>query len=97
MPQRSATATTASVTAASVCALVTISAHYQGVTGTNAIKQMDIVKNQKFVYTSRPGTKQSTFEFTDKEFDSAPAYYYLRVLQEDGQLAWSSPVWVNAN
>ena len=22
-----------------------------------------------------------------------PAYYYLRVTQENGQLAWSSPIW----
>ena len=24
---------------------------------------------------------------------AGPAYYYLRVTQENGQLAWSSPIW----
>ena len=29
--------------------------------------------------------------FSDAATD--PAYYYLRVTQENGQLAWSSPIW----
>ncbi|MDE2813678.1 MAG: hypothetical protein OXM01_11670, partial [Gemmatimonadota bacterium] len=29
--------------------------------------------------------------FTDR--GEMPAYYYLRVTQENGQLAWSSPIW----
>jgi hypothetical protein len=27
--------------------------------------------------------------------DLGPAYYYLRVLQENGQMAWSSPIWLD--
>lgn len=26
--------------------------------------------------------------------DSEPAYYYIRVRQSNGQMAWSSPIWV---
>ncbi|MGH9657045.1 MAG: hypothetical protein ACRD96_00790, partial [Bryobacteraceae bacterium] len=62
--------------------------------GTGAIKQVDLVKNRRFVYTSRPGTKETAFEFTDREFGAGESWYYVRVLQEDGQLAWSSPIWV---
>ncbi|MEX2262860.1 MAG: DUF3604 domain-containing protein [Bryobacteraceae bacterium] len=62
--------------------------------GTGTIKQIDIVKNRKFVYTVRPGAKEVSFEFTDKEIGPGESYYYVRVLQEDGQLAWGSPVWV---
>lgn len=62
--------------------------------GTGAIKQVDLIKNRMFVYTARPGTKQASFEFTDREFGPGASYYYVRVLQEDGQLAWSSPIWV---
>jgi hypothetical protein len=63
--------------------------------GTGAIKQIDVIKNHKFVYTSRPGTKEASFEYTDNDFGAGTSYYYVRVVQEDGQLAWSSPVWVN--
>jgi hypothetical protein len=24
----------------------------------------------------------------------APSYYYVRVVQKDGQMAWASPIWV---
>lgn len=62
--------------------------------GTGAIKQIDLIKNQTFIYTIRPGAKQASFEFTDQAFGKGESYYYVRVLQEDGQVAWSSPIWV---
>ena len=28
-------------------------------------------------------------------YDGRPfVYYYIRILQEDGEMAWSSPIWV---
>ncbi len=62
--------------------------------GTGAIKQIDLIKDRKFLYTSRPGTRSAAFEFTDKRSAPGESWYYVRVLQEDGQLAWSSPIWV---
>jgi hypothetical protein len=64
------------------------------VIGTGPILQIDIIKNQRFLYTTRPGAKEASFEFADREFGPGRSYYYVRVLQQDGQLAWSSPVWV---
>src|SRR4051812_27862901 len=62
--------------------------------GTMNIKQVDIVKNQNFVYTSHPGTKETRFDFADQDYGAGQNYYYVRVMQDDGQLAWSSPIWV---
>ena len=62
--------------------------------GTGPIKQIDLIKNGQFIYTTRPAEKQASFEFTDLGFDPGESWYYVRVLQEDGQLAWSSPIWV---
>ncbi len=62
--------------------------------GTGPILQIDLIKNRKFVYTQRPGARQASFEFTDAEFAPGESWYYIRVLQQDGQLAWSSPIWV---
>ena len=64
------------------------------VAGTGAIKQIDLIRSQKFVYTARPGVKETSFEFSDQEPLKGESWYYVRVLQEDGQLAWSSPIWV---
>ncbi len=64
------------------------------VVGTGAIKQVDLIKNRTFIYMTRPGTRQVSLEFTDRDFGPGESWYYARVLQEDGQLAWSSPVWI---
>ncbi len=62
--------------------------------GTAPIQQMDVIKNQTFVFTARPGTREASFEFLDNNFQPGQNYYYVRVLQQDGQLAWSSPIWI---
>ncbi|HFB98204.1 MAG TPA: hypothetical protein ENJ62_03605 [Bryobacterales bacterium] len=64
------------------------------VLGAGPVKQIDIVRNRKFVYTSRPGTREVRFTFTDGEPQPGESWYYVRVLQENGEIAWSSPVWV---
>ena len=63
--------------------------------GTATIKRVEVIKNKKFVYTSRPLAKQADFTFTDKDFGPGESWYYVRVMQDDGQMAWSSPIWVN--
>ena len=35
-------------------------------------------------------------EMTDKPSGAATDFYYVRVIQKNGQRAWSSPVWVDA-
>jgi len=62
--------------------------------GTGSIKRIDIVKNGRFVYNARPNASRATLEYVDRDFRAEEAWYYVRVLQEDGQLAWSSPIWV---
>jgi hypothetical protein len=32
-------------------------------------------------------------EFGDDEQTAAADCYYLRVMQQDGEMAWSSPIW----
>ncbi len=62
--------------------------------GTGTIQQVDLIKNRKFIYTAHPGTRRATFEFTDRDFAAGESYYYARVLQQDGQIGWTSPIWV---
>lgn len=64
------------------------------VVGTDRIKQFVIVKNQRIVYTSHPNHEEYSFEYRDREFEPGANYYYIRVVQNDGQVAWSSPIWV---
>ena len=64
--------------------------------GTSAIEQVEIVKNGRVV-KSFPGDGGPDLEltWTDKEPEKQTDYYYVHVLQADGEQAWSSPVWVS--
>ena len=57
-------------------------------------KQFVIVKNEQIIYTSHPNQEEYAFEFRDRGFRAGSNYYYIRVVQNDGQVAWSSPIWV---
>ena len=62
--------------------------------GTDRIKQLIIVKNQQIIYERRPNADSTTIRFQDKDFEPGSNYYYVRVLQNNGMVAWSSPIWV---
>lgn len=34
-------------------------------------------------------------KFIDENIGEGASYYYLRIIQENGEMAWSSPIWVN--
>ncbi len=62
--------------------------------GTSPLKQVDIIKEGKFVFTTSPGRPTTEFTFRDEEFDGEECYYYVRVIQTNKQMAWASPIWV---
>ncbi len=76
--------------------------------GTAAIAKVTVIRNNEAVFSRAFNTREASFVYQDQEQaggpakDSAqrrgaredPSFYYVRVEQQDGQLAWSSPVWV---
>ena len=64
--------------------------------GTAPVKQVDVIRGQDFVYTLQNQTDDVSFSFVDEEPVSGEVHYYVRVQQADGQIAWSSPIWVNS-
>jgi hypothetical protein len=84
-----------------------INRHIAGyVAGTDLIRDISILRNGKVIHTIHPKTASVDFEFDDMEpfakvvlpsSDERPsfAYYYVRVVQENGHIAWSSPIWVD--
>ncbi len=66
------------------------------VKGTKPIRQIDIVRDNRFIHTRHPLTQDANFRFTDAEpLGAKQSYYYLRVQQVDEQIAWSSPIWIS--
>jgi hypothetical protein len=62
--------------------------------GTAPISQVHVIKNNQYVYKASPNAKTAAFEYVDNAATKGESYYYVRVEQSDGQLAWSSPIWV---
>lgn len=69
------------------------------VQGTAPIKQVDFIQNNKYIYRSAPPQGKrapAKYEVTyATSIQPGDYYYYVRVEQDDGQLAWSSPIWVH--
>ena len=64
------------------------------IAGTDRITAVDIVRNKNFIYHSAPGTNSVEFTYVDNSPAVGESYYYVRVMQIDRNLAWSSPVWL---
>ena len=64
------------------------------VDGTAAIKRVTLVRNEQNYKQWEPGTKSFTSSYTDDAPNPGENRYYLRIEQTDGNMAWSSPVWV---
>jgi len=62
--------------------------------GTDRIKQLVIVKNQEIIYTRHPDADSVTLRYRDEDFEPGANYYYVRVVQNNEMVAWSSPIWV---
>ncbi len=62
--------------------------------GTAPVRQVDVIRGQDFVYTLQNQGDDLQFTFADQEPPSGDRHYYVRVQQADGQMAWSSPIWV---
>ena len=65
------------------------------VRGTGPIHSIQIIKNNAYLYEARPGEQAASFAYRDADAEPGESYYYIRVQQEDGQMAWASPIWVD--
>jgi hypothetical protein len=63
--------------------------------GTQAVAQVDIIKDSKVIYSTNPAKQSVEFDYTDTGDVKGRHYYYVRVRQENEMLAWSSPFFIN--
>jgi hypothetical protein len=67
----------------------------------DTILRIDIVKDAKYVFTTRPNSRTATVRWRDNETKPGKSYYYLRVFQRDPEnpdgdpeIGWASPFFV---
>lgn len=63
--------------------------------GTAPIARLHVVRDNKYVDTVELGQRDIARDFTDMDaMAGKTSYYYVRIEQEDGNLAWASPMWI---
>lgn len=84
-----------------------INRHISGfVAATANLKSVEIIRNGKVIKEFKPDGYSLEFTYDDmvaldkvaitpKDKKPPFVYYYIRVVQEDGHMAWSSPIWVD--
>lgn len=66
------------------------------VLGTAGLRSAELLRHDRRGYAVAwrgSGAAEAAFDFVDKDLDGE-GFYYLRVEQEDGHCAWSSPIWI---
>jgi hypothetical protein len=65
------------------------------VIGTSPISKVSIVRSNKYVYSDKPMKQEVKLRYTDADAEAGKThFYYVRVEQSDGNLAWASPMWI---
>lgn len=65
------------------------------VVGTAPIAKVHIIKDFTYVYTAQPNKKEVKLTWMDNAAEKGKtSWYYVRVEQADGQIAWGSPMWI---
>jgi hypothetical protein len=65
--------------------------------GTREVARVEVLRADRLIYSLEPKKQNVAFEYTDRDAGKKKEtlMYYVRVQQTDGQVAWSSPMWVN--
>jgi hypothetical protein len=64
------------------------------VVGTSKIAKIDVLRDSEVIDTLTPAGADYKAAWTDANPKNGTHYYYIRVLQADGEIAWGSPIWV---
>ena len=64
------------------------------VAAPNELAFIEVCRNNQFIYTKETTGREEVLDFRDTNPLPNTAYYYVRVRLQDGEIAWSSPVWL---
>ena len=58
------------------------------------VRTIEIIRDGRIAHVQHADTREASASFRDAQYEGGAAYYYARVTQDDGETAWSSPVWI---
>jgi hypothetical protein len=63
--------------------------------GTGPVAKVHVIRDNKYVYSNEPKKAEVKLRYTDTDIKpGTTSYYYVRIEQADGNLAWGSPMWI---
>ncbi len=62
--------------------------------GSGAIEQVHVIRNGVVIYTEVGNERITEFEIFDTPDRQGHNYYYIKIVQKDGEMAWLSPVFI---
>ena len=64
------------------------------VIGTGPLAKIDVLRDNTYVHAVPGRGESAEFVYRDENRPPGEHYYYVRAVQQDGNAAWSSPLWV---
>jgi hypothetical protein len=64
------------------------------VSGTDRLAKVEVLKDSQVVHAYEPGKAEFDGRWTDPNAAAGVHYYYVRVQQANGEVAWGSPMWI---
>jgi hypothetical protein len=62
----------------------------------NDVATISICRGGEWIHEATPFERSFALRFVDATPPAGPKWYYVRIEQKDGEIAWSSPVWLGA-
>jgi hypothetical protein len=64
------------------------------VRGYSNVKSVELLRDGAVAHVWTPGKREVELEWRDDATGAGTHIYYVRVILEDREMAWSSPIWV---
>jgi hypothetical protein len=63
--------------------------------GSAPVERLEVVRGDRLLHVHRGSGTVESVTLTDPSPEIGENYYYLRATQVDGEIGWSSPIWVS--
>ncbi len=64
------------------------------IVGTGPLRKVEVIRDNQYVYSQEPRGESYELRYRDNAISPGEHYYYVRVEQQDGNMAWGSPIWI---
>ncbi|MEK7408079.1 MAG: hypothetical protein AAB225_23655 [Acidobacteriota bacterium] len=64
------------------------------IVGSAPLKKVEVIRDNQYIFTQEPKGESYDLRYRENALAPGEHYYYVRVEQADGNVAWSSPIWV---